>query len=245
MPTLADARRRLRALALRGDSVECPCCDGRFRRFVAAPWGTDRLCPRCGSRDRHRALWLWLRDRMRLEETRLRLLHFAPENALERRVRPLTDYVTADLNPGAAMVAADITRLPFPDDSFDAILCIHVLEHVDDDRAAVAELRRVLRPGGWAAVMVPIDLDRATTHEDPSVTSPEDRRREFWQHDHVRLYGRDLAGRLGLTPDPWIRGLGRGAHERFGLFPQEDIFLLTQPSQKAQSPSGDSLTQPS
>ena len=227
MPALADLRRRLRALALRGNTVECPCCGGRFRRFVAAPLGTDRLCPRCGSRDRHRALWLWLRDRMRLGETRLRLLHFAPENALERRVRPLTDYTTADLDPGAAMVAADITRLPFEDASFDAILCIHVLEHVDDDRAAVAELRRVLAPSGWAAVMVPLDLDRATTHEDPSITSPEDRLREYWQHDHVRLYACDLAERLGLERDPWIRSLGAEAHERYGLFAQEDIYVLT------------------
>ena len=226
MPTFADIRRRLRALALHGDNVECPCCGGRFRRFVQAAWGTDRICPRCGARDRHRALWLWLRDRMRLGERRLRLLHFAPENALERRVRPLTDYTTADLEPGAAMVAADITRLPFEDHSFDAILCIHVLEHVDDDRAAVAELRRVLAPGGWAAVMVPLDLDRATTYEDPSITEPEDRAREYWQHDHVRLYGRDLAERLGLRADPWIRGLGAEAHRRYGLFAQEDIYLL-------------------
>ena len=227
MPGIADIRRRVRALALRGDAVECPCCGGRFRRFVPAPWGTDRLCPRCGSRDRHRALWLYLRDRMRIAAgPRLRLLHFAPENALERRIRPLTDYVTADLEPGAAMHEADITRLPFEDDSFDAVLCIHVLEHVDDDRAAVAELRRVLRPGGWAIVMVPVDLGRAATHEDPSITDPAARRREFWQEDHVRLYGRDLADRLGLEADPWVRGLGPDAHARHGLFPQEDMYLL-------------------
>ena len=229
MPSLADVRRRARALALRGDRVECPCCGGRFRRFVAAPWGTDRLCPRCGSRDRHRALWLYLRDRMRIGERRLRLLHFAPENALERRIAPIADYVTADLDPGAAMVEADITRLPFEDASFDAVLCIHVLEHVGDDRAAVAELRRILRPGGWAVVMVPIDLGRERTHEDPAVTEPEDRRREFWQDDHVRLYGRDLADRLGLEADPWVRGLGAEAHARYGLFPQEDVFLLRAP----------------
>ena len=226
MPGPADVHRRLRALALRGSDVECPCCGGCFRRFLEAPWGTDRLCPRCGSRDRHRALWLWLRDRVRIGDRRLRLLHFAPESALERNVRPLTDYVTADLDPGAAMVAADITRLPFDDGSFDAILCIHVLEHVDDDRAAVAELRRVLAPGGWAVVMVPIDLGRAETHEDPSITSPEDRMREYWQHDHVRLYGRDLAERLGLEADEWVRGLGAEAHRRYGLFAQEDVFLL-------------------
>lgn len=163
---------------------------------------------------------------MRLGEGRLRLLHFAPESAIERRVRPLADYVTADLDPGAAMVAADITALPFEDASFDALLCIHVLEHVTDDRAATAELRRVLAPGGWGVVMVPLDLERAETYEDPSVTSPAARRREFWQEDHLRLYGRDLAERLGLERDDWVRRLGADAHERYGLFPQEDMYLL-------------------
>lgn len=162
----------------------------------------------------------------------MRLLHFAPENALARRLSalPRVEYVTADLDPGAAMVAADITALPFADSSFDAILCIHVLEHVDDDRAAMRELRRVLAPGGFAIVMVPLDLDRAETYEDASVVSPEDRRREFWQSDHVRLYGRDLAERLRaagfeVDVDEWVRQLPADAPARYGLFPQEDMYV--------------------
>lgn len=229
----ATLRRRLRALALHGNAVECPCCGGRFRRFVEAGERFDRLCPRCGSRDRHRALWLYLRERMGIEEAQhLRLLHFAPENALARRLSslPSVDYTTADLDPGAAMVAADITALPFDGASFDAILCIHVLEHVEDDRAAMRELRRVLAPGGWAIVMVPLDLDRAETYEDPAITSPEDRRAEFWQADHVRLYGRDLADRLRtagfeVEVDEWVRHLPPESISRYGLFPHEDMYV--------------------
>ncbi len=108
-------------------------------------------------------------------------------------------YVTADLaQPGVDLVL-DVTALDLPDASFDAILCSHVLEHVDDDRSAMAVLRRITAPGGWCAVMVPIDLGRETTYEDPSITSPEDRRRAFWQHDHVRLYAADIGDRLAAA----------------------------------------------
>ena len=80
--------------------------------------------------------------------------------------------MTADLDPAGVDVAADITALPFEDGAFDAILCSHVLEHVEDDRAAMAELARVLRPGGWLLVLVPLDLDREPTYEDPAITPP-------------------------------------------------------------------------
>lgn len=79
--------------------------------------------------------------------------------------------------------------------SFDAALCIHVLEHVEDDRHAMAELHRVLRPGGWALVSVPIRLDRPT-HEDPAITDPAERQAVFGERSHVRFYGADLADRL-------------------------------------------------
>ena len=105
-------------------------------------------------------------------------------------------YVTADLEPGLGELQLDVTRIALPDGAFDAILCSHVLEHVPDDRAAMRELRRVLAPGGWLIVMVPLDHTRAETYEDPAITSPAERERAFLQHDHVRLYAPDIAGRL-------------------------------------------------
>ncbi len=56
---------------------------------------------------------------------------------------------------GAACVNGDATRLPFPDGCFDRVIASEVLEHVADDRAALRELARVLRPGGTLAVTVP------------------------------------------------------------------------------------------
>ncbi len=90
----------------------------------------------------------------------------------------------------------DVTRLDFPDATFDAVTMFDVLEHVPDDAAAMRELRRVTAPGGWCLVMVPLDVTRAQTYEDLSVVTPEAREREFLQHDHVRLYAPDLVHRL-------------------------------------------------
>jgi SAM-dependent methyltransferase len=227
-------RRRWRIRRLRGDSVECPCCGGRFSAFMAERGRPNAVCPRCGAQERHRALWLYLRDRTPLFERPLRMLHFAPELIFRRRLEslPQLDYVTADLDSPEAMLHFDITAIPFEEDSFDAILCSHVLEHVEDDRAAMRELVRVLRPGGFAIVLVPLDLSREQTYEDVSVVAPEDRAREFWQHDHVRLYGRDFAARLeqagfGVTVDPYVRELPEPVRRRYGLLDVEDIYVGT------------------
>ena len=117
-----------------------------------------------------------------------------------------------------------------PDAAFDATICSHVLEHVEDDAVAMRELRRVLVPGGWAIVMVPLDLSRASTYEDASKVTPEERRAAFWQHDHVRLYGRDLGDRLAgagfevtvITPAELV---GPELATRYGLMPEERVFL--------------------
>jgi SAM-dependent methyltransferase len=158
--------------------------------------GERRACPRCGSRQRHRLLAIYLRERTDAFTRPQDVLHLAPEDGLRHRLRAVHGprYVTADVEPGRADVAADIEVLPFEDDSFDAILCIHVLEHVADDRNAMRELRRVLRPGGWAVIQVPIL--RETTVEDPTEQDPAERLRRFGQDDHVRVYGADFFERL-------------------------------------------------
>jgi SAM-dependent methyltransferase len=191
------------------------------------------ICPRCGAQARHRALWLYLHERTNLFSGEgLSVLHFAPEHALGRRLAatPGIRYVSADLDAPEAMEHFDITDIPHPDDSWDAILCIHVLEHVPDDRRAMRELHRILKPEGWAIVLVPLDLDRAETYEDPSITDPAERERAFWQADHLRLYGRDLPDRLReagfeVTVDRWVRDLDPGVIERHGLFPLEDMYV--------------------
>jgi SAM-dependent methyltransferase len=194
---------------------------------------TNPICPRCGAQARHRALWLYLHERTHLFSSKgLKVLHFAPERALGRALAgaPGIDYVSADLHDPAAMEQFDITDIPHPDGSFDVILCIHVLEHVDDDRRAMRELHRILAPNGFAIVLVPLDLARADTYEDPSITDPQERERAFWQADHLRLYGRDFPGRLreagfDVTVDQWVRTLDPSTIQRHGLFPQEDMYV--------------------
>jgi len=164
-------------------------------------------------------LWLYLRDRRDLFAQRLRVLHLAPEPWLERRLpaRPDLDYLSGDLAPEAAMTVVDLERLPFAGDAFDRVLCIHVLEHVADDGAALRELARVLAPGSEAIVMVPLLGTR--TDEDPAAPT-EERLRRFGQADHVRLYGTDLRDRIAAAGlQARVVHMGRAAHARAGVPP--------------------------
>jgi SAM-dependent methyltransferase len=127
-----------------------------------------------------------------------RVVHFAPEPFLSRRLREELgqNYLTADLNSATAMFRADLTDLPFRDGVFDVVICSHVLEHIPDDRKAMAEMRRVLRPGGWAAILVPI-LYPDATDEDLTITDPAEQLRRFLHNGHVRGYGQtDFMERL-------------------------------------------------
>lgn len=108
------------------------------------------LCaPRCGAAPRHRQLLIYLQTATDLFDRPYRLLHIAPERALSRRFStlPLVTYVSGDLSD-SAMLRFDVTKLPFDDGSFDAVICLHVLEHVEDDLSALREFRRVLRHKG-------------------------------------------------------------------------------------------------
>jgi SAM-dependent methyltransferase len=151
--------------------------------------------------ERHRHLWLFLGERTDLLARPQRLLHFAPEAVFREQLRARhgLGYVTADLKASRGDVRADITRIPFAEGSFDAVLCNHVFEHVPDDVAAMGQIRRVLRPGGWAVLQVPLRSRLAVTQEDPGVTDPRDRERLYGQHDHLRQYGRDYEERLQMA----------------------------------------------
>lgn len=216
--------------------VTCPCCGGQFPSFL--PYGLrarpSARCPRCGSKKRHRLLWLFLRDRTTFFTERLRVLHFAPERCFRTAFAslPNLDYVTADLRPGKAMLAIDITAISLGAGSFDAILCSHVLEHVADDRRAMRELFRVLKPGGWAALMVPVEPGRRETFEDPRVVSTGEREQVFGHPDHVRIYGHDIKERLdgaGFAARAYRYGeeVGREAVKTYGLTRKDEIYLCT------------------
>ena len=230
----AGVRRRVELARHRGDAVRCPLCDGRFDAFKHAWNRAQAICWRCGAHERHRFTWLVLEQRPELLDRAGSLLHFAPEYAIERRLRERTDlrYVTTDLDPAKGELVLDLEALDLPDGAFDAVLCSHVLEHVPDDAAAMRELRRIVAPGGWALVMVPIDHGRAATYEDPSITTPEARRDAFWQEDHVRLYAPDVADRLtaaGFAVERVQAGeaLGLETVLRHGLLAGEELHLCS------------------
>jgi len=179
--------------------VFCPICEqsaARFESYGLVPRDNAR-CPCCRSLERHRLVWLFFCRHTDLFSPRpKRFLHLAPEYGLSQRLRASASlfYLSADLDPRRAMIQMDITNTKLPTNSFDAIYCSHVLEHVADDQAAMRELWRVLSPSGWAAFMVPITAP--VTFEDWRVTRPEDRERVFGQPDHVRCYGPDFGKRL-------------------------------------------------
>jgi N-acetylglucosaminyl-diphospho-decaprenol L-rhamnosyltransferase len=230
--------RALRRAVYHGDDVACPCCAGSFARFVTHRGVPDVRCPRCGSMERHRLLWLYLQRRTDLHAKSHRVLHMAPERSFQRLLRqlPNVEYVSADLASPLADVRCDIQALPFADRSFDVVICNHVLEHIPDDRRAMAELARVMAPGGWAILMCPIARDRATTLVDPSVRTPADAMRVYGQEDHVRLYGADYRERLeaaGFTVsvdrfldelDPEVIRRHR-LRRRDDLFAEDDVYI--------------------
>jgi SAM-dependent methyltransferase len=154
----------------------------------------------------------------------------APEPALTDLLRHSRsiEIVSADLDSPHAMVTLDITRIDRESSSFDVILCSHVLEHVADDRGAMRELFRVLRPGGWAMIQVPISSK--PTFEDSSITDPAERERLFWQADHVRLYGLDISERLtdaGFEVEIVFGDqlVASDQLERMGIYPRDVVFL--------------------
>lgn len=177
----------------------CPICRSRLRAFLAHgdPPRSNARCPVCGSLERHRLDWLFMQRRTDLFDGQPKsLLHVAPEKFFATRLSRIAgiDYLSVDLDPKRAMLQDDLTDLSSPDDCFSVIYCSHVLEHIPDDRRAMAEMVRVLKPGGWALINVPVTVPE--TFEDPAVTSPEERARVFGQHDHVRRCGPDYGQRM-------------------------------------------------
>lgn len=177
----------------------CPVCGQTHLRFVPGPsQRPNAKCPSCSSLERHRALWIVFHLYTRLfEGAQLRLLHVAPEPFFRERLRTLggLHYVSVDALREDVDLQANIEDLPVEDGAFDLVLCSHVLEHVADDRRAMAEFRRVLAPNGHAIINVPL-RSSFVTDEDPTVRTPEERKRRFGQEDHLRWYGWDIVDRL-------------------------------------------------
>lgn len=193
----------------------CPIC-GYTGVFVGVghPPRWDARCPNCGSRERHRLLQLWIDQGGGNKLDGKRILHFAPEKVIVRRMRGNPLYETADLHQLGVTHRADIAHLALPDATYDVVIANHVLEHVTDDRLAIQELYRLLTPGGVALLTVPVNTSRQETYENPAITAPAGRFAHFGAADHVRYYGLDFADRL--------REAGF-AVETFRMRPEEEV----------------------
>ncbi len=193
--------RPLLVLFYKGNKYTDPIDGKSYRKFLPYGYQVKRdnvLAPGTLSLERHRLMWLFLKNNTDFFTKPYKVLHIAPEQAflsLFRNQKNL-DYTTSDLYSPLADVKADITNLPFPDESFDVIFCNHVLEHIPNDQKAMMELYRVMKKGGWGIFQIPQDLNRATTYEDFSITDTKERAKHFGQYDHVRVYGRDYESHL-------------------------------------------------
>ncbi|MDQ2657631.1 MAG: methyltransferase domain-containing protein [Bacteroidota bacterium] len=227
---------KVAAVFLRGSTVTCPICEHSFRKFL--PYGRinprpNALCPNCLSLERHRLIWLYLQEKTDFFKRQQSVLHIAPEACFIPRFEKIhrEKYVTADLESPLAKVKMDIHRMPFADESFDCVLCNHVLEHVTDDIAAMKEIARVLKPGGFAILLVPFFAPVPDkTVSDPSVTDRRMREKLFGQDDHVRRYGNDYPVRieqagLSAVEDRFVDPLGKDQRLSYGVSNGEIIFI--------------------
>lgn len=193
--------RPLIVLFFKGDRFTDPI-DGRsYRKFLPYGYGKQRenaLSPGTLSLERHRQMWLYLQRETDFFTKNYKVLHIAPEQEFLRKFKKQKNlqYISADLFSPIVDVKADVLDLPFENESFDIIICNHVLEHIIDDAKAMSELYRVMRKGGWGILQVPMKTGLEKTYEDFSITDPKERQKHFGQYDHVRWYGMDYFERL-------------------------------------------------
>ncbi len=225
---------------MRGSKYEDPITGISYRKMLSYGRGIHHrqnvLAPDSLSLERHRLMWLVLQRHTNFFTDPVKLLHIAPEYCFLKLFKGMKnlEYVTADLNSPWADIHMDVHDIPMEDNSFDAVICNHVLEHVDDDAQVMREFFRVMRPGGWGIFQVPLDINAEKTFEDPTVTDPKERERLFWQDDHVRLYGMDYPDRLaaaGFEVESlnMVDEMDAGLVEKYALMPGEIVFFCRKP----------------
>jgi predicted SAM-dependent methyltransferase len=216
----------------------CPICkssfysfDPKLNLFKKETIRKKEKCPKCKSLKRHRFIYLFLEKIGLLKNPKLKVLHIAPEECFSKIFEKIwnKNYITADLNNKNVKIKMDITNIPFKNETFDFILCSHVLEHVENDKKAMSEFLRVLSKNGIVVIMVPIFGKE--TYENPKIKSPEERLKYFGQKDHVRKYGLDIIKKMekiGFKVKIIIPKniLSQAEIKKYVLGPNHKIFLL-------------------
>jgi SAM-dependent methyltransferase len=229
---------RIYSFLLRGNNFEDPITGITYRKLL--PYGRlivrpNALAPDSLSLERHRLMWLYLRDYSDFFTKQYKVLHIAPEYCFIDRFKKLEnlDYITADLESPWADVKMDIHKMPFKENEFDVVFCNHVLEHVND-QVALQEIYRVMKPGAWAILQSPQDMSMEHTLEDDSITDSKERERVFLQNDHLRLYGRDygqVIAKAGfeVEENKLVEKIGEEMVKRYALMPDEILYIARKP----------------
>jgi SAM-dependent methyltransferase len=243
-------KRFLKKIYYYGTNYYCPNCRSSLREFVFC--GTEsqvslerqiigagrrkKECPVCRAAERDRLVYTYVKDYLGLfnKEEKINILHIAPEDCLfpafykniNHRAYICGDKFDAGYSYDKQVIYMDITQIDREDNCFDLIICNHVLEHIPDDKTALKELYRVLKPGGKAILQVPLSPVLAETFEDFSLKNPDDRTRIFGQHNHCRIYGQDYGKRLeeaGFRFSPvQIQG---SQYQKYGFDERENVMV--------------------
>jgi len=243
-----------------GEKLQCPTCHSRAKGFIhlgevcggiflnSVEMGgvtypptqfetfnyENFMCPMCGSTDRGRLYALYFDKRLAYVNGAIDVIHFAPDNGLREYLQkqPKINYKTADLFVKNVDLCLDLRAMPeIQNDSLDCFICSHVLEHIIEDDLAVCELFRVLKPGGWGIMMVPIMMGLDATFEDDSIISKEARTKAFGVEDHVRMYARaSFVAKLGRAGFSVLQlgqsFFGEGVFKSNGISPTSVLYVV-------------------
>jgi SAM-dependent methyltransferase len=216
--TIKKIRYSINYAKFKGAGFECNCCGASYSRFVpdypaaenanalkvnavVAGYGDNILCPACLSTARERLIIALLNDQFKIVGKKI--LHFSPEKNIYRFIKKNNEVITADIQPlfykniDSNIKNEDATSLSYADNSFDAVIGNHIMEHIPNDIKAMTEIYRVLKPGGRAILQVPYSTLLAATIEAPEINNPQKQSALFGQKDHVRIYQlQNYLGRL-------------------------------------------------
>ena len=234
-----------------GEGFECPYCQSKFSKFIpyvnryeisvtadiiSGQTINAYNCPRCLSHDRERLLRFFFQEKENSLQGK-RVLHFAPENNLFSFISSsgCAEYICADLDPktyahlAGKIEQLDITDIAYSDESFDVVICNHIMEHIPNDHAAMGEIFRILKKSGMAVLMVPIGAALTDTYEDASKITEEERAEAFGQIDHVRVYEeKSYIARLekaGFEVKSQLPQMSEADIQKYGINPREKIYL--------------------
>ena len=184
-------RKMVYYLIYKGENTTCLICSAKSKKFIPIAFynSDDKICPCCGALSRSRAIGEYIRKNFK--NISQKILDFSPHRSLNDFFKSIFEnYISSDFeNQFYAQKSYDITKINEADQSFDLIICLHVLEHILEDKKAIKELNRVLKNDGHLLIQVP--LKKGITYQDNSIISKEGRLKAFGQEDHVRIYGED------------------------------------------------------